>query len=158
MLNEILNLVKSQATDHFINQTEVPNEYAGQAAEVAGNSIVEALTEQIAGGNADDLISMLGVGQSGGSTANMLQSALGQQVLSKLMGNLGNMGVESGVAQQAANSILPGLLQQVTGKFTSPAQENAGFNIENMISGVLQQQGGNLLGDMAKNILGGLGK
>ncbi len=145
MLDQIVNLIKDQAQDHFINNTEVPNEQAEQTAQAAGESMMDILNSGIAGGNLDAIKGLLGGGGAGNSN-------LVQDMISQLSGKISqNSGLNAEQANQAASGIMPQLIEKVAGKFASQDDADADFNIESLISNV--GQGAAI--DKAKDLLGG---
>ncbi len=162
MLEQILDLVKDQAAGHFIQNTDVPNEQAQTAATAAGESIFEAIQQQIMGGNVDAIQGLLGLGQGqmgqGQGQSNDMLNVLIQQASSILSGKLQNqVGVSNQVADNAAGGVIPALIQMVMGKFRSQAPADSGFDIGSLIGMVLGgggAQGSNPLGGLS-SILGG---
>jgi len=144
MLDQIVNLVKEQAMSQFINQTDVPNEQAEVAAQAAGESIFETITSQISSGNIADITGLLTGGGSGQQSAsNPIMAGIMSTLTSKLMGS----GVSEQAARSASSNVVPGLMEQVIGKFMSPKQEDAEFNAESLISSVM----GNSIQDAVKD-------
>lgn len=168
MLEQLLDLVKDQAAGHFVQNTDVPNEQAQVAATAAGESIMEAIQQQIMSGNTDALQGLLGLGQTGqeqGQGNSDMLNVLIQQASSILSGKLQNqVGVSNHVADNAAGGIIPALIQMVMGKFRSQAPSDSGFDIGSLIGMVLggggsgnAQGGNNPLGGLSDILGGGLG-
>lgn len=147
MLDQIVNLVKEQAMSQFINNTEVPNERAEEAAEIAGQSIFEGLKEEVLSGNITKLTGLLSgkVDTEESGIAEIIKSGLAHQLTSK-------MGLDAQTTSDAASSVLPGLLEQVIGKFASPKQEDAGFDVASLIQMASGGEGG--VEDMVKGMIG----
>lgn len=181
MLEQIINLVKDQASSYFINNTDVPNDQAEVAANAAGESIMEVIQQQIMGGNMGAIQQLLGVGASNSSAGNSdLLTTILQQASVLLSGKLQNqVGVNAQTADSAAGGLMPLILGAIMDKFRSPAPSDSGFDIGSLIglvlggSGQQQQQqqqpvqeennplgglndllGGNM-GNILGNILGG---
>ena len=76
----------------------------------------------------------------------------------KLMGN----GISQDTAQSASSSVIPNLMEQVIGKFTSPAKKDAAFDTESLISSVvnssIQDAVKNQVSKNLGNVLGGFFK
>ncbi len=142
MLDQIIDLVKNQATSHFVNETEVPNEQAENTAAAAGQSIFEQLQEQIQGGNLEAVKNLLS-GQEDGQSGELMQ-----KMKAGFQDKIQNMGINPETANGAAENSFPQILQNVIGKFKSQDQADAGFDIQGLMSGVL--------GDGAQDKLSGL--
>lgn len=167
MLEQILSLIQNEATEHFIQNTDVPNEHAETASGVVGEAIFNGLSQQLASGNLQDILGLL-MGQGANEqqlrgTATTpangfldMNNPLLQSVLQQVTGGLMNRtGVSAPVAQNAAMGIVPKLLSSVLGKFISKSPQDSGFNVTDLLQVVLQ--GGNKGGllEAAKSILGG---
>ncbi len=158
MLNQIVNLVKEQAMSQFINQTDVPNEQAEVAAQAAGESIFETITSQISSGNIAGITNLLTGGNSQINVSNPIIQNVMNTLARKLMGN----GISQDTAQSASSSVIPNLMEQVIGKFTSPAKKDAAFDTESLISSVvnssIQDAVKNQVSKNLGNVLGGFFK
>ena len=158
MLNQIVNLVKEQAMSQFINQTDVPNEQAEVAAQAAGASIFETITSQISSGNIAGITNLLTGGNSQINVSNPIIQNVMNTLARKLMGN----GISQDTAQSASSSVIPNLMEQVIGKFTSPAKKDAAFDTESLISSVvnssIQDAVKNQVSKNLGNVLGGFFK
>lgn len=159
MLEQIINLVKDQAAAHFVHNTDVPNEHAETAANAASESILEVIQQQIAGGNMGLIQQLLGVGTTGGGNSDIMSMII-QQATGLLSGKLQNqVGVNAGVADSAAGSLIPTILAAVMDKFRSPAPADSGFDIGSLINMVLgggNNQPNNQQVQNDNNPLGGL--
>ena len=158
MLDQIVNLVKEQAMSQFINQTDVPNEQAEVAAQAAGESIFETITSQISSGNIAGITNLLTGGNSQINVSNPIIQNVMNTLARKLMGN----GISQDTAQSASSSVIPNLMEQVIGKFTSPAKKDAAFDTESLISSVvnssIQDAVKNQVSKNLGNVLGGFFK
>ena len=83
MFENLLDLVKSNAGDAVINNTEVPNEHNDAVINHASSSIMDSLKSQLAGGNFADVLSTLG-GKTG-LTNNPVVSNIMSNVSNSLM-------------------------------------------------------------------------
>lgn len=154
MLDQLINVIKDQAVDHFVNKSEVPNEQAEQAAEVTGQSILEGLTEQLKDGNITEITDLLN-----GRSSDLSSNPMVKNIMENLSGKLGNQfGLENNSAEQAG-SVLPGLMENVIGKFMSPKKEDAAFNVNDLVNQVagdaVKDKMNDMLGDALGNIFGG---
>lgn len=154
MLEQIIDLIKNQASDHFVNATDVPNEHAEKAANIAGLSIFQGLAEQIMQGNGSAISQLLN--NSGNAAANasgLMNNPIVQNIISQFTGNMQqHAGVNQATAQQAAG-IMPNLIQQVIGKFASRAPQDSGFDVTKLLSLVTSGGGNNLQNSGVGSIL-----
>jgi hypothetical protein len=164
MIDQILDLVKNQATDYFIQNPDVPNEQAPAAAAAAGESIMEVIQQQIMSGNMGVVQQLMGVGASNNAGGNNdMLSGLIQQASTLLSGKLQNqVGVNANAANSAAGGLIPVILGAVMDKFRSNAPGDAGFDIGSLINLVLGGGGLNTANNQNNNSqnnnpLGGLG-
>lgn len=164
MIDQIIALVKDQATDYFIQNPDVPNEHAGAAANAASDSILEVIQQQIMGGNVGVIQQLMGVGANNAGGNNDMMAAIIQQATGLLSGKLQNqVGVNANAASSAAGGLIPVILGAVMDKFRSPAPADAGFDIGSLINlvlggGGLNNQNANMQNNNAQNNnpLGGL--
>ncbi len=156
MLNQIVGLIKDQAVDHFTNQTDVPNEKAGEAAQAAGESIFDGLKGEIMNGNVEGITGLLSGASGGSGGSGLMNNPIAKGIMSNFAGKLTGLGVSSDAANGAASSGIPALLSSVIGKFSSSAPSDSGFDVNSLISMVGQEQGKNMLADFAKKKLGDL--
>ena len=158
MLDQIIRLVQDQAQDYFIQNPDVPNEQAQDAAQAAGASLLAAFQHQVASGNVEGLQNMLSGGQV---DAGMMQQIL-QQATGLLGGHLQQQGLSSANALSASQGIMPAILQMVLGKFMSKAPGDSAFDAGSLIQMVLGGAlGGNSgsgggLGSLLGGLLGGM--
>ena len=158
MLDQIIRLVQDQAQDYFIQNPDVPNEQAQDAAQAAGASLLAAFQHQIASGNAVGLQNMLSGGQV---DAGMMQQIV-QQATGLLGGHLQQQGLSSTNALSASQGIMPTILQMVLGKYMSKAPGDSAFDAGSLIpmvlGGALGGNGGSEggLGSLLGGLLGGM--
>ncbi len=123
MLDNILNLVKQQAVGQLLQKGLGQNE-ADQAAGIAGDSIINSLKEEAMGGNLGGITELLS-GKAGLSD---------NPIIGKIMGAMGGglqdkMGMSAEQSNGLTGDLLPGLMNQISGKFNSSAEEDAGFDL-----------------------------
>lgn len=156
-----MQAVQSQATDYFLQNPDIPNEYAEGAAQAAGASIMAALQNQIVNGNVEGLQNMLS-GNASSFDANTMGQIM-QQASGLMGGYLNQQGISQATALSASQGLMPQLIQMVLGKFMSKAPGDSGFDIGSLIGLVLgggqqQQQSNNVLATILGGVLSGGGK
>ena len=60
MLEELLNLVKGNASESVINNPDVPNEYNDGVVAEATNTVASGLRNMVAGGGLQNILSLFG--------------------------------------------------------------------------------------------------
>ena len=160
MLEELFNLVKGAANDTVINNPEVPNEKNDEIVAEATNTVASGLRNIVAGGGAQNLLSLFGKGNqqgSGGLLSNPIVNMMIGHFADKLM-NKFNLGGNQ--ANSIAGSLIPNVLNGLVNKTNDPS--NSTFSLDNLLksitggqsSQIAQQQGG---GGGLSDILGHLG-
>ena len=159
MFENLVELVKSNAGDAVINNTEVPNEHNDAVINHASGSIMDSLKSQLAGGNFADVLSTLG-GKTG-STNNPVVSNIISSVSSSLMAKFG---LSSAAAASVSSGLVPNVMNQLVSKTNDPNDtsfdlggifnsltggKTQGMDLSNLLSG-----GGNLQ-DIASKFTGG---
>ncbi len=160
MLEELFNLVKGAANDTVINNPEVPNEKNDEIVAEATNTVASGLRNIVAGGGAQNLLSLFGKGNqqgSGGLLSNPIVNMMIGHFADKLM-NKFNLGGNQ--ANSIAGSLIPNVLNGLVNKTNDPS--NSTFSLDKLLSSITggkssqiaQQQGG---GGGLSDILGQLG-
>ena len=151
MLDKIKDLIKEQAQEHFVNKTDVPNENAKEAAEAAGESIYETIKDKVLAGDFDGVKETLS-GKDRESLKNDPIAQKTQETMSKkIQGKIA--GIPKETADKAAESATPELIEKVSEKFGSEADEDADFDVRDLIKLVLTEEGREELLDKARNFL-----
>lgn len=154
MFDQILQMATSQLKDQFVAHDEVPTEQAGQIAEVTGESIFGAVSDQLSSGNLGFLQEMLSGQQTSGT--NPLVSGIANSVVTNLVGKLG---LNPSMAQTIASVAVPFVLNMFNDKVNN-AQQNQGLDVGSLLGSVLgggnqQQQSSGGLGGLLGGLLGG---
>ncbi len=163
MLEELFNLVKGEAQKSVINNAEVPNDKNDEIVAEATNTVASGLRNVVAGGGAQNLLSLFGKNNqqqgSGGLLSNPIVSMMIGHFASKLM-NKFNLGGSQ--ANNIAGSLIPNVLNSLVNKSNDPS--NSSFSLDNLLqsitggqsSQVAQQHQGSGLTDILSQ-LGGSG-
>jgi hypothetical protein len=152
MLENLFNLVKEFSGEQVINNPEIPNEKNNEVMADATHSIFTGLQNVMAGGGAQNVLSMLG-GNSGNLMNNPLVQMIAGGFIKKLMGKFG---LSSSSASGIASSIIPGVLNALVNRTNDPNNSSFDLNgIMNSLSGGTQSSGGFDLGSLVNRFAGG---
>ena len=162
MLEELFNLVKNEAQKTVIDNPDVPNEQNNDIVAEATNTVASGLRNIVAGGGAQNLLSLFGKGNqqgSGGLLSNPIVNMMIGHFADKLMNKFKLGGSQ---ASNIAGSLIPNVLSGLVNKTNDPS--NNGFSLDGLLnsitggqnSQVTQQQSGGSGGGLS-DILGQLG-
>lgn len=124
MLENLLQLVKDNANDDIINNAHIPNEKNDHVVEETANSLFEGLKEQANGGHMQDLLQMFQSGGNLGTSGNPIMNNLTSGVAGNLMQKLG-------ISNEAAMSVVAGILPKVMNSFVNKTNDpnDSSFNL-----------------------------
>ena len=162
MLEELFNLVKNEAQQSVIDNPDVPNEQNNDIVAEATNTVASGLRNVVAGGGAQNILSLFGKNNqqgSGGLLSNPIVNMMIGHFADKLMNKYKLGGSQ---ASSIAGSLIPNVLNGLVNKTNDPS--NNGFSLDGLLnsitggqsSQVTQQQSGGSGGGLA-DILGQLG-
>lgn len=164
MLEELFNLVKGEAQQSVINNTDVPNEQNDEIVAEATNTVASGLRNVVAGGGAQNLLSLFGKGDQqqggGGLLSNPIVNMMIGHFADKLMNKYKLGGSQ---ASSIAGSLIPNVLNGLVNKTNDPS--NNGFSLDGLLNSITggqssqiaqQHQGSNSGGGLA-DILGQFG-
>ena len=148
MLEELFNLVKGAANDTVVNNPEVPNEKNDEIVAEATNTVASGLRNIVAGGGAQNLLSLFGENnnqQSGGLLSNPIVNMMIGHLSDKLMNKFNLGGAQ---ANNVASSLIPNVISSLINKTNDPS--NSTFSLDGLLhsitggqsSQIAQQQGG----------------
>jgi hypothetical protein len=161
MLENLLELVKSNAGDSVVKNTAVPNEHNDAVINQASGSIVESLKSQMAGGNIGDLLSTLG-GKTG-----ITNNPVVANVISSVSGSLmSKFGLSKEAASSVSDKLVPDVMTQLVKKTNDPNDSSfdlggifntlSGGKTKDLDLGSILSGNGNLQ-DIASKLTGGSG-
>ena len=148
MLEELFNLVKGAANDSVVNNPEVPNEKNDEIVAEATNTVASGLRNIVAGGGAQNLLSLFGGNnsqQSGGLLNNPIVNMMIGHLSDKLMNKFNLGGTQ---ANNVASGLIPNVISSLINKTNDPS--NSTFSLDGLLhsitggesSQIAQQQGG----------------
>jgi hypothetical protein len=131
MLENLLNLVKSQIGGDIEQTQVIPNEHNEQAMQLAGSSLLDTLKGAVAGGGLKDVLSMFAQGQVDP------QQAIAQQASGNFAQSLTDkLGINMDQAIGLAGTMIPKLLQGFAQQTADPNnQQFQAQDIFNQLSG-----------------------
>ena len=144
MLEELFNLVKSNAQESVINNPAVPNEQNNAVIASATHSVAEELQGTLAGGGLQNVLSLFG----GNGNSNNGNSLLNNPIVSNIISNFTNKltndhGIDSNQASGIAQNLITSVISNLIHRTNDPS--DSGFNI-NSIIGSLTGGGGSTTG------------
>ena len=147
MLDKLFENIGGDVISQITEKAGINAEQAQQVLPLAKESFEEKISEEVTGGQLDNILGMFQGNQ------NSLFDGIKQQFLGKIMGQLG---LPESVAGLVANTGLQSIISQVSGMIGGDGGE---IDQSKLLSALGMDSGG--LGDIAKNMLkdklGGLG-
>ena len=139
MLDKLNQLVKENAQDAIVNNSEIPNDKNEAVIAAASGSIFDALKQQISSGNVSQLVETF----KGGSTAN---NPVVEQASSGFTDKLAGMGINLESAKGIAASVIPGIISKFVQKTNDPNDKS--FDIQDILSNISGPDGKFQLSDL----------
>ena len=154
MLEELLNLVKGNATESVINNPDVSNEHNDGVVAEATNTVASGLRNMVAGGGLQNILSLFG--NKGNNQQQGSSGLLSNPVVSMMIGHFAgklmnkfNMGGQQ--ANKVANDLIPSVIGNLINKTNDP--NDSSFTVEKLLKSLTggqsdamvqeQQQSGN---------------
>ena len=146
MLDQIVDLIRNNASGAVVNNPASPNEKNESAIRQGGNSIIETLKNALASGRLNDV---LGYFRSGGSGNNDIINEATVNYSRDLQTNLG---LNEKEATDVATKVIPSSMSQLANKTNDPSDSS--FNIQDIFN---QLSGGKTAGLNIQNLLSRFG-
>ncbi|HMN32564.1 MAG: hypothetical protein IT215_07530 [Chitinophagaceae bacterium] len=138
MIEQLLNLIQQESTEHIVNNPAIPNDQNNQAMELAAESIVGGLKNALSDGNLNDVMGLFGGDSNQISTSNPLVGGITDNFIGGLVSKFG---LDNIAAKGIAASIIPMILGKLVSK-TNDSSDSS-FNINNIIGALLGAKAGN---------------
>lgn len=134
MLEELLNLVKNEAQQTVVENPDVPNEHNNDIIAEATNTVASGLRNIVAGGGAQNLLSLFGKNNQQGS-GGLLSNPIVNMMIGHLADKLMNKYKLGG---NQASSIAGSLIPNVLGNFINKTNDssNNGFSLDGLLSSI----------------------
>ena len=154
MLDQLTNLVKNQAMEYMKGSDEkLTDEQMNGVADVAQESVVGGLKEELMAGNVSGIQGLL-TGGASGLTGNPIVS----KIVNMFSGNLvSKLGIGSVLAGGLAGGMIPKIMGSLGSKVQSDDPANSGFSMDALtgLAGGAGAAGG--LGGLINKVTGGAG-
>ena len=141
MLENLNQLVKENAQDVIVNNSEIPNDKNEAAIQAASGSIFDALKQQMAAGNINQLVDTFKSGDVG-------NNQVVQQASSGFTDKLAGMGINLQSAKAIASSIIPGVFGKFIQKTNDP--NDSSFDIKDILSNISGPDGKFQISDLTQ--------
>lgn len=130
MFEQLLDLVKQHGSAAITNNPDVPNDQNEAVAQTATTSIMDTLKNMVSGGGLSSITNLF---HSQSSGRDVSDHPVTQNVSSDLVTNLMNkFGFSSDKASGIANSLVPTIMNKLTGKANDP--NDSSFSLQGIIS------------------------
>ena|ERR1041385_2260267 len=127
MLEQLLNAVKTNATDLIVNNSAVPNQHNDAVIHEAAQITASGLKQAATSGSLQNLLTMFS--NNGGSIASLAQNPVVKNIVSNLATKLSNhYGVSATNAQNLAGSLIPQVMNHFGQTVTNPADNSIDIN------------------------------
>ncbi|NSL89090.1 hypothetical protein ECE50_019765 [Chitinophaga sp. Mgbs1] len=146
MLEQLMELVRENAQETVVNNPAVPNEKNEAVISAATESIAGGLQQELANGNTEGVLALLGGGSPQG---NALVGNISGNFIDTL---LQKFNLDKATATQLASSLIPMVLSSLGSKTADPG--NSSFSLNNILNSLT---GGSAQGLNLNGILGKLG-
>ncbi|MEJ7611952.1 MAG: hypothetical protein WKF88_12310 [Ferruginibacter sp.] len=163
MLKELFDLVKGNAKESVIENTDIPNEQNEEVVAEATNTVASGLRNIVAGGGIQSLLSLFG--GDGNNKKGLLSNPIVSMMMGHFAGKLMNkFNLNSSQANNVSGSLIPNVLGSLINRTNDP--NDSGFSLEKLLGSITgnkseemsgQQSGGGGIGDLLKQFTGGEG-
>ncbi|NIG52711.1 hypothetical protein [Chitinophaga sp. Cy-1792] len=126
MLEQLLQLVQEHAQGAVVNNPAVPNEQNQAVMQAASESITNGLQQELANGNTEGVLSLLGGHTS--TEGNPVVNNISNNFLDTL---LQKFNLDKGAATQLAGSLIPTVLGSLVSKTNDPS--NSHFSLDGIL-------------------------
>lgn len=140
MFDEILKLVKENATEAVTNNPDIPGDKKEGVLQEAASSIFDGLKGEASGGGLQNILGSFSSGAGGGALTGLIDKMKGsfvQNLVSKL-------GFDSGKASGIASMLIPLVINKLFHKTADPADNS--FSVQGLLSSFGGGDAGGILG------------
>lgn len=145
MLENLKQLIKENAQNAILQNSEVPNDQNDAAIDAASGSIMDALKQQLSSGNLNSLVDVF----KGG---NFQDNAVVQEASSSFIGKLEGLGINLESAKSIAGSFIPEIMGKFANKTNDP--NDSSFNLSDIVTSISGPDGKFQLSDLTNLISG----
>ncbi|RYF86627.1 MAG: hypothetical protein EOO03_11575 [Chitinophagaceae bacterium] len=165
MLEELFNLVKENAKEPVVNNSDIPNDQNDAVVAEATNTVASGLRNMVAGGGLQNIISMFTGGGQQQQGSDGKSSLLSNPIVSMMIGHFaGKLMSKYNIGGNQANNVASNLIPQVISGLISKTNDssNSSFSIENLLNSITggkvsqaQSSGGFDIGSLISQFTGG---
>lgn len=137
MLENLINLVKENATQAIVNNPAIPNEQNDAACETAATSIFDSLKTMVSSGGLSSITDLINNNGAQGSTVTEISSNVAGDLMKKF-------GLENSAANGIVQSLIPTVIGQLATKTNDP--NDSSFDLQGIIGALSGGESGGLLG------------
>ena len=137
MLENLINLVKENATQAIVNNPAIPNEQNDAACETAATSIFDSLKNMVSNGGLSSITDLINNGGAQGSSVTEISSNVAGDLMKKY-------GLEDSAANGIVQSLIPTVIGQLASKTNDPNDNS--FDLQGIIGSLTAGETGGLLG------------
>jgi hypothetical protein len=145
MLDQLINLVKENASEAIINNNDVPNENNDAVINTTANGIMDHLKGLAGGGGLESITSLL----SNGASANGMEMSNMSSHVANLISS--KFGIDPSKSEGIVNNLLPMVMNSLSKKTNDP--EDSSFTMQGILGSLTGGEGndlGGLLGKVSK--------
>ncbi|MEP6711235.1 MAG: DUF937 domain-containing protein [Ferruginibacter sp.] len=128
MLEQLMDLINQHSQEAVVNNPDVPNEQNAAVTQEAGSTIMSTLQSMLAGGRANDVLSLFS-NKTGDVSTHPVTQEISGNFITNLMSKFGLNGRQAG---GIASALLPMVLSKLVHKTNDPA--DGSFNIQNIFN------------------------
>lgn len=132
MLDKLNQLVKENAQEAIVNNSEIPNDKNEAVMQAASGSIFDALKQQVSSGNVSQLVETF----QGGTTAT---NPVVEQASAGFTDKLAGMGINLQSAKGIAAAVIPGIISKFIQKTNDPNDRS--FDVQDILSNISGSDG-----------------
>lgn len=146
MLENLIQLVKENATEAIVNNPAIPNEQNDAACETAATSIFDSLKNVVGNGGLSSITDLLS--NNGGQNSATI-STISSNVANELMTKFG---LENSAANNIVQSLVPNVVSQLTSKTNDP--NDSSFDLQGIIGSLTGGEGAGGIFGKLKGLIG----
>lgn len=130
MLDQILNIIKSQASGAITSNPEIPEDKKAETIQTTTQAVAEGLKNQLSMSNLTNLASLFSNDVKSSTTMNPLIESIKNTVSTTLTQKTG---LPAGIANGIAASVVPSVFKVFSQKVNDPNENEKGFNMEGLL-------------------------
>ncbi len=127
MLEQLFDLIKSNAEDLVVKNDAVPNQHNDDVIKDAADVTENELMKAVSSGNFQDLLGIFS--QKGSNESGLMDNPIVKNIMSGLMGKLSsNYNINTSNAQSITSTLIPMVLSKFNKKVNDPQDKSIDIN------------------------------